>query len=392
MKKYKTNNLFVDGEQNNSYIVIDESANKNLATLVDESTEQNEKKNENGDALTISSAMDKYFYPKANKFDEYVKKINDIYKKIDSELPQKPKRKRVPLRIILQSISSLGIGSVCALLFAYFMGSTFLRPILIFGGICTVVSGAIIGLTDHLIYRRKVKKQNEQIKLHNKKLIDLIQWDNKYIITFVSNAELFKSQVNMEKFLLSSALNETQMSVATFNQTIFKIVKRIYNYDFRKDEAIANLIAKYEKLCDCYADTNSILADFDFLKKNLPTLSVIVPETIAQKDRDVVYSLRCEEAKFLTKTLIPFAQVFNVTYGKVYQNYLEEKQKEEEKERQEKLRVQEEERKRVEREQEEAKLRKELKQKEFEKENKQYKEFFDEYGIDEELDQEEQTK
>ncbi len=379
--KYKTKNLFDDTEETNSFIEIDNNKGK-IVDGPDKKSESN---------LSIAEAMDKYFYPKFKSLSDYKKRIEDVYHKINLNMPQNPKRKLVGLRVMLETLLSLGLG--CATGFvSYLLSGYVMIPTLLAGAISTVVFSSVVGIIDHVAYRKRVKKKNEAAIALNNKLLEVINDDTKLIDKILNAINDFKKQVDFNQQIAIDDLGRVQDSVIMFNKKIYRLVHALYNVADGKNETLVNLVEKYKYAYNSFKDTNDILNDFNILKKILPTLQVYAPQIIDQDNTNVIYSFRQEEAKLLIKTIIPFAQVLNVTYGKVFENFKEAQRKEEEKILQEKMRQKEEERKRLEKEQEEERLRKEIEREKFEKENSQYKKFFDKFGIDAELDQDELTK
>lgn len=388
--KYKTKNIFDDMEDANSYIEIDSVNDSNQAKIVESPTVLEEKSKEDSADLTITSAMDKYFYPKFDELTNYEKRIKDVYKKINSSMPDMPKRKHVALRIILETLLSLGLGCACCFAYSTFVNALTINMACIIGGVSTIVLGSLVGLTDSIAYKRRVRRKNDSAIALNNELVGIIVEDKKHIDSFVKYVNQYKSLVDITKQVAIDDMSKIQNSVAKFNQEIYCAIERVY--DITQNQNLLELVQRYKDIDNCYKDMNQILEDFNKLKKILPTLQVYAPQIIDMDNTNVIYSFRDDEAKLLLKTMIPFAQVLTVTYDKVYENYRDEQRREEEKLLQEKMRQKEEERKRQEREQEEERLRKEIEQKEFEKENNRYKKFFDNFGIEAELDQDELTK
>ena len=388
--KYKTKNLMDGMEDDNSYIEIDRTNDTNHAKIVENSSDTETSSQDNSTDLTIESAMEKYFYPKFESLTNYEKRIKDVYNKVNLSIPDKPKRKHVALRVILETLLSLGLG--CAGFFTCnaITHAADIGPALIAGGVSTVVLGSVIGIIDNITYKLKAKSKKKTAISLNNELVGIISKDKKHVDSFVNCVNNYKSQVDLAKQVATCDISKIQTSVAKFNQEIYNTIERVY--DVTKNQDLMELVTRYKTLDNCYKDMNQILEDFNKLKKILPTLPTYAPQIIDQDNTNVIYSFRCDEAKLLVKTMIPFAQVLNVTYDKVYDNYCEEQRKEEERIRQEQLRQQEEEKRLLEKQQEEAKLRREIEQKEFEKENNKYKKFFDNFGISAELDQEEKTK
>lgn len=376
--KYKTKKLLDEMEDSNSYVEIDNTNDINQAQIVENSSVTAEAQQDEAD-LTITSAMEKYFYPRFEKLTKFENRIKAVYDKVNSSIPNKPKRKYGALRVILQTLLSIGIG--CASAFAFFAitNAADIGPVLILGGVMTIVTGVATGVVDRIIYKQKVKRKNKKAIELNNELVGIIVEDKKHIDSFVNCVNDYKKMVDLSKQVAIDDIAKIQTSVAKFNQEIYNAIERVY--DVTQNTQLMELVAKYKKTDNCCKDINQILDDFNTLKKILPTLSIYAPQIIDKDNTNVIYSFRADEANLLIKTMIPFAQVLNVTYSKVYENYCEEQHRAEEKNTQQKLR-----------QQEEEKLRKEIEKKEFEKENKKYKEFFDNYGIEAELDHYEKTK
>ena len=376
--KYKTRNVFDDMEDANSYIEI----NSDKGNVVEGSFND----------LTIDVAMNKFFYPRFKPLFDNEKRIEDIINEKNSNMPQKPKRKLVALRVILETLLSVGLG--CAGGFVYFLlsSSLIMGPAIIASGIFTVVFGSIVGIIDHIAYRKRVKKKNDEAIDLNNELLEVVKVDKELIEIVINAMNDFKKQVDLNKKIAIDDIGRVQDSVIKFNKKIYRIVNRLYNVADGKNETLVNLVEKYQYAYNSFKDSNDISNDYNMLKKILPNLPVYVPQIIDKESTNMVYSFREDEAKLLIKTIIAFAQVLNVTYGKVFENFKDAQRKEEERILQDKMRKKEEERIRLEKEQEEEKLRTKLAKEKFEKENSQYKRFFDEFGLDEELDQDELTK
>lgn len=388
--KYKTQKLFDDMKDSNTYIEIDKNKDANQAKIVEDKVQQGEDSQQDSSKLTLTTAMNKYFYPRVEKLTDYKKRIDDVYSKINAGMPQKPKRKHVGIRVVLETLLSLGFGFAGLCVYNLITNSMLVVLMLLVGGISTAVFGAIVGIVDNLAYKIGTKRKNKIKVALNNQLVGIIAKDKQHIDLFVKNVNDFKSKINLKTQTATDDITNIQTNIANFNKEIYSIVENIY--DVSKNEKLMDLVKKYKNLENCYSDTKQIIKDLNELKKILPTLSIYAPQIIDKDNTDVIYSFRNEESKLLIKTIIPFAQVLNVTYDKVYQNYCDKQRRDEEKLLQEQERLKEEEKRRNEIKLEEERLRKEMEQKEFEKENKKYKNFFDEYGVDEELDQEEKTE
>lgn len=309
--------------------------------------------------LTINSALDKYFFPLRDKLAKSRLKIDNIIISTCKNISnKKPAKKHRVLKFILKVVLAFGMGYGLDLLLAPLLVSISVGfQLIAFGGLCVASFGilqAIHSISSHIFNESKKKKQLEAVKQFG----ESAKLDVKFLANIINLVETLKDvSIDDEKFCVT-----TKTNLATLNRNIFSFINRVYAGNLSSE--LKKVISPYlTDLSACYTNVPAINNDLNNLKtqlKNISCAQLNIPNLIAKEDNNVIQSLREKLQKIIPSTIIPFVQVVNVKTQKTIDSFETELERQKQKELKEKAEA-------------------------LKKENKEYQEFFEEYGIDESL-------